>query len=54
VLREVRASEGATGRYDPEPPVIILSGRATEADRMRDFGESADDYVVKRPHSSDG
>jgi CheY-like chemotaxis protein len=23
VLREVRASEGATGRYDPELPVII-------------------------------
>ena len=50
VLREVRASEGATGRYDPELPVIILSGRTTEADRMRGFGEGADDYVQKPFH----
>jgi DNA-binding response OmpR family regulator len=47
VLREIRASEGATGRYDPELPVIILSGRTTEADRMRGFTEGADDYVQK-------
>ncbi len=26
VLREIRASEGATGSYDPELPVIVLSG----------------------------
>jgi DNA-binding response OmpR family regulator len=50
VLREVRASEGATGRYDPELPVIILSGRGSEADRMRGFSEGADDYVVKPFH----
>jgi DNA-binding response OmpR family regulator len=50
VLREVRASEGATGRYDPELSVIILSGRSTEADRMRGFGEGADDYVLKPFH----
>jgi DNA-binding response OmpR family regulator len=50
VLREVRASEGATGRYDPELPVIILSGRGSEADRMRGFVEGADDYVVKPFH----
>jgi DNA-binding response OmpR family regulator len=50
VLREVRASEGATGRYDPDLPVIILSGRGTEADRMRGFSEGADDYVVKPFH----
>ena len=37
VLREIRASEGATGRYDPELPVIVVSGRGTEADRMRRF-----------------
>ena len=35
VLREIRASEGATGRYDPALPVIVLSGRGSEADRMR-------------------
>ena len=47
VLREVRASEGATGRYDPGLPVIVLSGRGTDADRVRGFAEGADDYVVK-------
>jgi DNA-binding response OmpR family regulator len=50
VLREIRAAEGATGRYDPELPVIVLSGRGTDADRMRGFAEGADDYVVKPFH----
>jgi DNA-binding response OmpR family regulator len=47
VLREIRASQGATGRYDPALPVIVLSGRGTDADRVRGFAEGADDYVVK-------
>jgi DNA-binding response OmpR family regulator len=47
VLREIRASEGATGRYDPELPVIVLTGRGTDADRLRGFDCGADDYVVK-------
>jgi DNA-binding response OmpR family regulator len=47
VLREIRASEGATGHYDPELPVIVLSGRGTEADRLRGLLCGADDYVVK-------
>jgi len=50
VLREIRASEGATGRYDAALPVIVLSARATEADRVRGFTEGADDYVVKPFH----
>ena len=50
VLREIRASEGATGRYDPALPVIVLSGRGTDADRVRGFAEGADDYVVKPFH----
>ena len=47
VLREIRASEGVTGRFDPALPVIVVSGRASEADRLRGFTEGADDYVVK-------
>jgi DNA-binding response OmpR family regulator len=47
VLREIRASEGATGHYDPELPVIVLSGRSSDADRLRGFLCGADDYVVK-------
>jgi DNA-binding response OmpR family regulator len=50
VLREVRTSMGATGRYDPAMPVIVLSGRGTEADRVRGFAEGADDYIVKPFH----
>jgi DNA-binding response OmpR family regulator len=50
VLREIRASEGATGRYDPHLPVIVLSGRGSEADRVRGLVEGADDYVVKPFH----
>ena len=47
VLREVRGSHGATGRFDPELPVIVLSGRGSDADRLRGFECGADDYVVK-------
>lgn len=47
VLHEIRASQGATGRYDPALPVIVVSGRVTEADRVRGFAEGADDYVTK-------
>ena len=50
VLREIRASEGAIGRYDPALPVIVLSGRGTDTDRVRGFAEGADDYVVKPFH----
>jgi DNA-binding response OmpR family regulator len=50
VLREIRSSQGAAGRYDPALPVIVLSGRGTDADRVRGFSEGADDYVVKPVH----
>jgi len=47
VLREIRRTEGATGRYDPQLPVIVLSGRSSSADRVRGLRCGADDYVVK-------
>ena len=50
VLREIRCTDGSTGRYDPQLPVIVLSGRGSEADRVRGFVEGADDYVVKPFH----
>ena len=50
VLREIRSSHGAAGRYDPALPVIVLSGRATDTDRVRGFSEGADDYLVKPVH----
>jgi DNA-binding response OmpR family regulator len=50
VLREVRASSGAVGRYDPNLPVIVLSGRSTVSDRLRGLAEGADDFVAKPFH----
>ena len=50
VLREIRQADGATGRFDPGLPVIVLSGRSSEADRIRGFAAGADDYVVKPFH----
>ncbi len=46
VLREIRLADGDSGRYDPELPVIVLSGRGSEADRLRGFTAGADDYLV--------
>ena len=46
VLREIRATDGSNGRYDPSLPVVVLSGRGSAADRVRGFAEGADDYVV--------
>jgi DNA-binding response OmpR family regulator len=50
VLREIRMADGATGRFDPSLPVIVLSGRGSEADRIRGFAAGADDYLVKPFH----
>ena len=47
VLRAIRGADGITGRYDPRLPVIVLSGRVTEADRVRGLEAGADDYVAK-------
>jgi DNA-binding response OmpR family regulator len=50
LCRRVRAADGLAQRIDPQLPVIMLSGRATEADRVRGFARGADDYVVKPFH----
>jgi DNA-binding response OmpR family regulator len=47
VLREIR---GAGERFDPDLPVLVLSGRTTEADRLRGFEAGADDYLPKPFH----
>jgi DNA-binding response OmpR family regulator len=47
VLREIRSSGD---RFDPELPVLVLSGRTSEADRLRGFEAGADDYLVKPFH----
>lgn len=47
VLRELRQADGSTGRYDPMLPIIVVSGRGTDADRLRGLTDGADDYLVK-------
>ena len=47
VLDRVRAADGLASRIDPALAVIVLTGRASEADRVRGFARGADDYVVK-------
>jgi DNA-binding response OmpR family regulator len=47
VLDRVREADGLASRIDPELPVIVLTGRAGEADRVRAFERGADDYLIK-------
>src|SRR5215207_2653265 len=47
VLREIRDADGITSRFDPGLPVIVLTGRGADADRVRGLDFGADDYVVK-------
>ncbi len=47
VLRRVREADGIASRVDPRTPVVLLSGRTAELDRVRGFERGADDYVCK-------
>ena len=47
VLREIRSGGE---RFDPELPVLVLSGRTSEADRLRGLDAGADDYLQKPFH----
>lgn len=47
LLREIRAADGIVSRVDPALPVVLLSGRAGELDRLRGFDRGCDDYVAK-------
>ncbi len=47
VLREIREADGVTSRFDPGLPVIVLTGRGADADRVRGLDFGADDYLVK-------
>ncbi len=50
VLREIRECDGVSARFDPALPVIVLSGRSSDADRVRGLSEGADGYLVKPFH----
>lgn len=50
VLQEIRDADGVTSRFDSNLPVIVLSGRGAEEDRVRGLEFGADDYMVKPFH----
>jgi DNA-binding response OmpR family regulator len=47
LLRDLRSADRIAGRFDPDIPIVVLTGRAGELDRLRGFDRGADDYVVK-------
>jgi DNA-binding response OmpR family regulator len=47
LLRELRQPVGDAAPLDSHLPVLILSGRATEVDRIRGFERGCDDYLAK-------
>jgi DNA-binding response OmpR family regulator len=47
VLDVVRAADGLAARIDRDVPVIVVSGRGDEVDRVRGLSRGADDYLVK-------
>lgn len=47
LLDRVRSADGLASRLDPDLPVIVLSGRTGETDRVRGFARGCDDYVGK-------
>ena len=47
LIARVRAADGIATRLDPATPLVVLTGRAEEIDRLRGFEKGADDYVVK-------
>ena len=47
LLKWIRSSDGHAGPADADLPVMILSGRAGELERMRGWDGGCDDYVLK-------
>ncbi len=47
LLRKVREADRVAGRFDPDIPILVLSGRATELQLLRGFHQGCDDYMTK-------
>lgn len=47
LLGRVRGDDPYVGRVDPDLPVLLLSGRTSELDRLRGFTRGCDDYLTK-------
>src|SRR4029079_515877 len=47
VLREIREADGIDSRFDPRLPVVVLTGRSGDTDKVRGLDAGADDYLTK-------
>jgi DNA-binding response OmpR family regulator len=47
LVQRVRDADGLSSRVDPRTPLLVVSGRDSELDRVRGFERGADDYVCK-------
>jgi DNA-binding response OmpR family regulator len=47
LLREIRTSDQSSSPIDAALPVVLLTGRSGELDRIRGFDRGADDYLAK-------
>ena len=47
VIARTRAADGIASRIDPRVPMLVVSGRTGELDRLRGFERGADDYLCK-------
>jgi DNA-binding response OmpR family regulator len=47
LVQRIREADGVASRIDPRTPVVVISGRAGELDRVRGFERGCDDYVTK-------
>jgi DNA-binding response OmpR family regulator len=47
LCREVREQDALHSRIDPNTPIIMLTARGDEVDRVRGFARGADDYLTK-------
>lgn len=47
LLDRIRSADGLVSRVDPALPVIVVSGRTSDVDRVRGLLRGADDYMSK-------
>jgi DNA-binding response OmpR family regulator len=47
LVGHIREADGVASRIDPRTPIVVISGRAGELDRVRGFERGCDDYVCK-------
>jgi DNA-binding response OmpR family regulator len=47
LIRQVREADGVASRINPDTPLMAVSARTGELDRLRGFERGADDYVTK-------